>query len=91
MEEFFNMKCVKIALIFVVLWAFLALVIHGQTTAPEITVIRAGRLFDSEKGVFLPARDIIIKGNLIESVGDCSEAMAEPKTSRQPSAILGLA
>lgn len=35
-----------------------------------VTVIRAGRLFDSENGVFLPARDIIVKGNLIETVGE---------------------
>ena len=64
------MKCVKIALIFIMLWAFLALSIYGQTLAVEVTVIRAGRLFDSEKGVFLSARDIVIKGNLIESVGE---------------------
>ena len=38
--------------------------------APEVIVIRAGRLFDSEKGIFLPARTIIVKGNLIESVGE---------------------
>jgi imidazolonepropionase-like amidohydrolase len=35
-----------------------------------VTVIRAGRLFDSENGTFLPARDIIVKGNLVESVGE---------------------
>jgi imidazolonepropionase-like amidohydrolase len=35
-----------------------------------VTVIRAGRVFDSENGVFLPARDIIVKGNLIESIGE---------------------
>jgi len=64
------MKSVKTALIFAMLWAFLAPTIYGQTTAPEITVIRAGRLFDSENGIFLPARDIVIKGNLIESVGE---------------------
>src|SRR5204863_9881013 len=38
--------------------------------APEVIVIRAGRLFDSEKGIFLPARTIIVKGNLIEAVGE---------------------
>ena len=37
---------------------------------PQIILIRAGRLFDSEKGILLPARDIILKGNLIESVGE---------------------
>jgi imidazolonepropionase-like amidohydrolase len=42
---------------------------QNQQNQP-VTVIRAGRVFDSENGVFLPARDIIVKGNLIESVGE---------------------
>ena len=37
---------------------------------PETILIRAGKFFDSEKGVLLPARDIIVKGNLIDSVGE---------------------
>jgi imidazolonepropionase-like amidohydrolase len=41
-----------------------------QEANQPITVIRAGRVFDSENGVFLPARDIIVKGNLIESIGE---------------------
>ena len=46
-------------------------ILKGQaTTVPEVIVIRAGRLFDSEKGIFLPARTIVIKNNLIESVGE---------------------
>src|SRR5215213_7918388 len=47
--------------------------INAQPPQPAnepVTVIRAGRLFDSESGVFLPARDIIVKGNLVESVGE---------------------
>jgi imidazolonepropionase-like amidohydrolase len=47
--------------------------LRAQTT-PTATdvfvVIRAGRLFDSEKGTFLPARTIIVKNNLIDSVGE---------------------
>ena len=51
------------------------LLVFGVFAQPQqqnqaVTVIRAGRLFDSENGVFLPARDIIVKGNLIESVGE---------------------
>lgn len=64
------MKFIKTTLIFLTLSAFFALSIYGQTATPEITFIRAGRLFDSEKGAFLPARDIIVKGNLIEAVGE---------------------
>ena len=46
-------------------------ILEAQTPpAPEVIVIRAGRLFDSEKGVFQPARTIVVKGNLIESVGE---------------------
>ena len=41
-----------------------------QPPNPPVTVIRAGRLFDSESGTFLPARDIIVKGNMIETVGE---------------------
>lgn len=75
------MKYLKTVLIFLMLWAFFVLsgVIYGQTVIPEITVIRAGRMFDSEKGVFLPARDIVIKGNIVESVG---ENLPIPKGAR---------
>src|SRR5213075_1967216 len=46
-------------------------VLEAQTPpAPEVIVIRAGRLFNSEKGVFEPARMIVVKGTLIESVGE---------------------
>jgi imidazolonepropionase-like amidohydrolase len=41
-----------------------------QTPNLPVTVIRAGRFIDSENGAFLPARDIIVKGNLIEAVGE---------------------
>jgi imidazolonepropionase-like amidohydrolase len=41
-----------------------------QQANQPVTVIRAGHLFDSETGTFLPARDIIVKGNLIESIGE---------------------
>jgi imidazolonepropionase-like amidohydrolase len=47
--------------------------LRAQTTptpTDTFVVIRAGRMFDSEKGVFLPARTIIVKNNLIDSVGE---------------------
>ncbi len=69
----------KIALIFLMLGSSCVSLINAQTNTPEITVIRAGRFFDSEAGVFLPARDIVIKGNLIESVG---ENLPAPKGAR---------
>jgi imidazolonepropionase-like amidohydrolase len=34
------------------------------------TVIHAGRLFDSEKGVFLAGRDIIVKNKRVDAVGE---------------------
>ena len=70
---------------FVVLTAFLPILLtavcFAQTAIPDpqIILIRAGRLFDSEKGVLLPARDIIVKGGLIESVG---ENLKAPKGAR---------
>lgn len=43
---------------------------RAQTApASDATVIHAGRLFDSERGVFLASHDILIKGNVIEAVG----------------------
>ena len=48
-----------------------ALAAIAQTPKPPETIlIRAGRFFDSEKAVLLPARDIIVKGNVIEAVGE---------------------
>jgi imidazolonepropionase-like amidohydrolase len=52
---------------------------NGQIKSDVLTVIRAGRLFDSEQGVFLPPRDIVVKGNLIEDVG---ENLPVPKDAR---------
>jgi imidazolonepropionase-like amidohydrolase len=54
---------------------FILLLTFGTFAQPNqqnqpVTVIRAGRVFDSENGVFLPARDIVVRGNLIESVGE---------------------
>jgi imidazolonepropionase-like amidohydrolase len=54
-----------------VLTAIVPANIDAQTpAAPQVTVIRAGRMFDSEKGVMLSSRDIIVKGNRIEQVGE---------------------
>jgi len=66
------MTYVKLALALIDILVFLTLfsATNGQTIVTSVTVIRAGRLFDSERGIFLPARDIIVKGNTIESVGE---------------------
>ena len=61
----------SIRIIFLFLLLELSTSVGAQSPKPPETIlIRAGRLFDSEKGVLLPARDIIVKGNLIESVGE---------------------
>lgn len=52
---------------------------RGQIKSDALTVIHAGRLFDSEQGIFLTARDIVVKGNLIEDVG---ENLPIPKDAR---------
>ena len=62
-----NLK--ELALLICFLCCSLA-VVKPQTTTPQTILIRAGRVFDSEKGVLLPARDIVIKNNLIEAVGE---------------------
>lgn len=40
----------------------------AQARSDSLTIIRAGRLFDSERGVFLAAQDIIVRGNTIDGV-----------------------
>ena len=35
-----------------------------------VTEIRTGQLFDSERGIMLPARDIIVRGTLVDTVGE---------------------
>jgi imidazolonepropionase-like amidohydrolase len=48
------------------------LLLHGAVLAQSsdsLIVIKAGRMFDSEKGVFLENQTILIKGNIIQSVG----------------------
>ena len=65
------MSFIKKALILLSLLLLHSIILKAQTPpAPEVIVVRAGRLFDREKGIFLPARTIIVKGNLIEAVGE---------------------
>jgi imidazolonepropionase-like amidohydrolase len=44
--------------------------IGQQNASPSVYFIKAGRFFDSEQAALLPARDIIVRGNIIESVGE---------------------
>lgn len=46
----------------------------------EPVLIHAGRVFDSERGVFLGARDILLRGNRIEAVG---ENLRAPEGARE--------
>ena len=69
------MRHLKQAFLFVLLLTLFHLTagLRAQTTSTAtdvFVVIRAGRMFDSEKGIFLPARTIIVKNNLIDSVGE---------------------
>lgn len=51
-----------------------------QTFSQDIfTVIKAGKLFDSEKGIFLENQTIIIKNNLISEVGSNLKIPANAK------------
>ncbi len=67
-------------------FAFIIVVARGCTlaaqTAPDTTttVIHAGRFFDSENGIMLAARTIIIKGARITAVG---EKLAVPPGARE--------
>lgn len=53
---------------------------HAQTSGDTgTTIIHAGRLFDSERGVFVPAQDIRVKGDVIEAVGPALDIPAGAK------------
>jgi len=60
----------RIIFLFLLLQLLGAVSITQTPKPPETIFIRAGKFFDSEKAVLLPARDIIVKGNIIESVGE---------------------
>ncbi|HLM68489.1 MAG TPA: amidohydrolase family protein [Longimicrobium sp.] len=62
--------------------AFLARPAAAQFGPPpgEPVVIRAGRVFDSERGTFLGARDILLRGNRVEAVG---QNLAVPAGARE--------
>lgn len=48
----------------------------GGPPQGEPVLIHAGRVFDSERGVFVGARDILLRGNRIEAVGERLQAPA---------------
>jgi imidazolonepropionase-like amidohydrolase len=52
----------------------------GGPPRGEPVLIHAGRVFDSERGTFLGARDILLRGNRIEAIG---ENLAAPEGARE--------
>jgi imidazolonepropionase-like amidohydrolase len=72
------MRILRCCLLFIVLTA--ARPVAAQTPPDSgVKLIRAGRLFDSEAGVFLPARDVIVRNGRVEAVG---ENLAPPAGAR---------
>ena len=68
-ELLFSMKRSRMATLVTVMLT-VATVSHAQTSKDTgITVIHAGRVFDSERGVFLRSQDILVKGNVIDTIG----------------------
>jgi len=54
--------------------------VRAQTPLDSgVTLIHAGRVFDSERGVFLPARDILVRHGMIDSVAERIAAPAGAK------------
>lgn len=49
--------------------AFLPAVVHAQGAAPQMILVRAGNLFDSEAGRMVGPRDILIRGQRVAEVG----------------------
>lgn len=66
------MRIVNVARMAVVAAALIARPAAAQFGPPpgEPVLIRAGRVFDSERGTFLGPRDILLRGNRIEMIGE---------------------
>ncbi|WP_435355355.1 amidohydrolase family protein [Emticicia sp. SJ17W-69] len=63
-------------LLFLLLFCLIGVQVYSQDT---FTVIKAGKLFDSEKGIFIDNQIIIIKNNLISEVGSNLKIPANAK------------
>ncbi len=50
--------------------AGIALLTASALAAQDVTLVRAGRLFDSERATLLPARDLLIRDGLVEQVAE---------------------
>ena len=66
----------KLGLLFFSL-LFAASAVFAQTPTPVITVIRAGTLIDGHSEQAMKNRVIIVRGNLIETIGDASARIPE--------------
>jgi imidazolonepropionase-like amidohydrolase len=62
-----------------ILWILFCLFGFQTFSQDAFTVIKAGKLFDSEKGIFLENQTIIIKNNLISEVGSNLKIPANAK------------
>jgi imidazolonepropionase-like amidohydrolase len=56
--------------------ACLPAVVHAQGAAPQMVLVRAGNLFDSEAGRMVGPRDILIRGQRVAEVG---QGLAAPE------------
>jgi imidazolonepropionase-like amidohydrolase len=72
------MRIVNVARTAVVAAALIVRPAAAQFEPPpgEPVLIHAGRVFDSERGTFLGARDILLRGNRIETIGENLQAPA---------------
>lgn len=50
--------------------ASLAILVGAEVSAEDLVLVRAGRLFDSERAVLLPSRDILIRDGRVERVAE---------------------
>ena len=53
--------------------------VAGQAAIPttdSVLLVRAGRLFDSERGALLPRRDVLVRGGLVVALGERLEPPA---------------
>jgi imidazolonepropionase-like amidohydrolase len=69
-----NIVAWRLLVLLCLLWGEMTSFPMAQATLSAPTLIRAGRLFDSVSGTMLPARDILVRGNIIAEVAPAIQA-----------------
>ncbi len=61
---------------------FSCTLVYGQAPVKQLTLIRAGKLFDARRGRMLANQAILIEGNQIKEVGDSATVLPHAAGAR---------